>query len=126
MNFFVLFFCCLSKIFLGEVCVNTCRRKYCVSKIDKISFLFCFSYDSLTSPKNKNDSLWTLIFRLMIFRFHIHFELHLYQSNIYIYGFEQSSFFIYWSHIKKKEIMKKMKRADKHRNARSKVNSIHN
>jgi len=80
-QFFVLFFCCLFKIFIGEVCVNTCRRKYCVSKIDKISFHFCFSYYSLTSPKNRSDSLWIRICRLIL-RLHIHhLELHL----IFIY-----------------------------------------
>jgi len=59
--FLFYFFCCLLKIFISEVCVNTCRRKYCVSKIDKISFQFCFSSNSLTSPKKKktrSDSLW--------------------------------------------------------------------
>jgi hypothetical protein len=76
--FFVLFFCCLFKIFIGEVCVNTCRRKYCVSKIDKISFHFCFSYDSLTSlPQKKLEVtlyeylfvVWYLGFIFILFSF---------------------------------------------------------
>jgi len=29
---------CLGDILWGEVCANTCYCKYCVSKIDKISF----------------------------------------------------------------------------------------
>jgi hypothetical protein len=50
------------RYFIGEVCVNTCRRKYCVSKIDKISFQFCFSYDSLTSPKKIEVTLYEYLF----------------------------------------------------------------
>jgi hypothetical protein len=77
--FLFYFFCCLLKIFISEVCVNTCRRKYCVSKIDKISFQFCFSSNSLTSPKKKKleVTLYEYLFVCLILRLHIHLDLHL-------------------------------------------------
>jgi hypothetical protein len=96
----IFFFCCLWKIFIGEVCVNTCCRKYCVSKIDKISFQVCFSSDSLTSSlfrkkQTRNDSLWIPIYRLI---------LRLHRNKVS----NNHHFLISWTHIE-------MKRADKHR-----------